>query len=76
LLQGGAILLYEKLANFLMINAGQYSNIVVSKIQSLINLGIISVGTDGHLAFFADFIAVFNKYLKVKTLRRCNITYV
>jgi hypothetical protein len=44
-----------------MINAGQDSNIVVIKIQSLINLGIKSVGTVGHLAFFADFIAVFNK---------------
>jgi hypothetical protein len=59
-----------------MINAGQDSNIGVIKIQSLISLGIISIGTVGHLAFFADFIAVF-KSQNPKVLQHyiCLVTY-
>jgi len=59
-----------------MFSVGQDSNIVVIQLQSLINLEIKSVGTVGELAFFADFIAVFNKLLNVKILGCCNITYV
>jgi hypothetical protein len=44
-----------------MINTGQYINIFVIQLQSLINLENKSVGSVGELAFFADFIAVFRK---------------
>jgi len=60
-LQGGANCLYVKWADFLMISAGQDSNIVVIQLKSLINLEIKSVVSVGGLEFFADFIAVFHK---------------
>jgi len=60
-LQSWQIFLYAKWADFLKINAGQDGNIGVIQLQSLIDVENKYMGSVEELAFFTDFIAVFNK---------------